>query len=119
MNRTFQEDTIVAVATPRGRGAVGIVRLSGPKALETVGSCLSDEIYPRTFTRVDARLCLASTAPFPVVLYVMLAPRSYTREDVVEIHAPGSPALLAAIVAEMRRGGRGLPSRASSPGAPF
>lgn len=108
MNSLFEEDTIVAVATPRGRGAVGIVRLSGPRALEIVGSCLSDEIHPRTFTRVDARLCLASTAPFPVVLYVMLAPRSYTREDVVEIHAPGSPALLAAMLAEMRRQGARL-----------
>lgn len=102
------EDTIVAIATPRGRGALGIVRLSGTRAVEMASACLEEPLDAATYTRVEGRLKLRETAPFPVVLYVMLAPRSYTREDVVEIHAPGSPALLAAILREVTAKGARL-----------
>jgi len=102
-----EEDTIVATATPRGRSARGIVRLSGPQAVEIVSSCLERPLRAATYTRVEARLRLGGTGAFPVALYVMLAPRSYTREDVVEIHAPGSPPLLGAILSELTaRGAR-------------
>ncbi len=101
------EDTIVAVASPAGRAARGIVRLSGEHAFEVASGILAGEIAPGTYTVAEARLSLPATAPFPVLVYVMRAPRSYTREDVVEIHAPGSPPLLAAIAAETcRRGAR-------------
>ncbi len=101
------DNTIVAVATPRGRAALGIVRLSGGEALRIVSECLDRPLKAGSFRRVESRLTLSRTAGFPVVLYVMLAGRSYTREDVVEIHAPGSPPLLAAILSEMRtRGAR-------------
>ncbi len=104
----FPEDTIVAVSTPRGRAATGIIRLSGPKAFEIVSAMLEQPPERRTYTRSTGRLRLPRTAPFPVAVYIMLAPRSYTREDVVEIHAPGSPALLAEILAEARRRGARL-----------
>jgi tRNA modification GTPase len=106
------EDTIVAVATPRGRGALGIVRLSGDKALAIVAQMVESPLEAAGYARSDVRLRLANTAPFPAVVYVMRAPRSYTREDVVEIHAPGAPALLAAVLSETRR----LGARLAEPG---
>ncbi|MCD6406150.1 MAG: tRNA uridine-5-carboxymethylaminomethyl(34) synthesis GTPase MnmE [Planctomycetes bacterium] len=104
----MDKDTIVAIATPRGRSARGIVRLSGAKALEVVSRCLSEPLASGTFLMCEGRFLLPDTAPFPVVVYVMRAPRSYTREDVVEIHTAGSPALLGAILGQMRRGGARL-----------
>jgi tRNA modification GTPase len=102
-----EEDTIVAVATPRGAAARGIVRLSGPRAAEIVSACLDGPLPAGTYLVSDARLRLPATGPFPVTVYAMRAPKSYTREDVVEVHAPGSPPLLAAIITEfVRRGAR-------------
>jgi len=104
----MEEDTIVAVATPAGRGARGIVRLSGPRAVEIVNGCLTEPIRRESYVRLERRLRLPGTAPFPVVVYVMRAPRSYTREDSVEVHAPGAPSLLSQILAGMRRRGARL-----------
>ena len=89
-------DTIVAIATPPGRGGIGIVRLSGPAAPH-VASLLSGRtsFEPRraTFARITAGLTSdqAILTSFP-------APASYTGEDVVEISAHGSPVLLQAIL---------------------
>ncbi len=53
--------------------------------------------------------------PVPAVLYVMRAPRSYTREDVVELHVPGSPAVLDMVLDELlERGPEGV--RLAEPG---
>lgn len=115
MNRRrlqVKEDTIAAIATPRGKGARGIVRLSGPDALPVAESCL-DRALPKAAYRLhNAAFRLPRTAPFPVSVYIMTAPRSYTREDVVEIHAPGAPPLLAAILDELRHSG----ARLAAPG---
>jgi tRNA modification GTPase len=98
-------DTIVAPATPPGRGGIGVVRISGPEA-PRIAAALSgrDAFKPRhaTFVRIggaDAR-DEAIVTSFP-------APASYTGEDVIEISAHGSPVLLNAIVtAAMRHGAR-------------
>jgi tRNA modification GTPase len=92
------EDTIVAIATPAGRGGVGVVRVSGPDALRVAGS-LSDRtapLEPRRATLV--RVMAKSTAVDRAVLTFFPAPHSYTGEDVLEISAHGSPVLLHAIV---------------------
>jgi len=89
-------DTIVAIATPPGRGGIGIVRVSGADALQ-VATALSgrSSFEPRraTLARITAGLTSdqAIVTSFP-------APASYTGEDVVEISAHGSPVLLHAIV---------------------
>src|SRR5436190_5677571 len=94
------DDTIVAIATPPGRGALGVVRLSGPRALEVAGEFLErgGSLQPRraTFTRVQR-----DDAPSPldeVVATFFPAPRSYTGEHVVEITGHGSPLLLQAVL---------------------
>jgi len=94
MTRT---DTIVAAATPPGRGGVGIVRVSGPKVPELAAVLLGELPSPRqaTFARfldaqqdsIDAGLALF----FP-------APHSYTGEHVLELHGHGGPLVMEALV---------------------
>ena len=94
---TPDRDTIVAVATPPGRGGIGVLRLSGSQALAFAKPLLSglrEELAPG-----QARLALL-TEPASgqrldeAVITWFRAPRSYTGEDVVEIAAHGSPVLL-------------------------
>jgi tRNA modification GTPase len=87
-------DTIVAIATPPGRGGIGVVRLSGPDAA-AIGRRLithRGELEPRraTFTRTHAVDQVVATY-FP-------SPHSYTGEDVLEVSAHGSPVVLRTIV---------------------
>lgn len=98
-------DTIVAIATPRGRGGIGVVRISGPDA-PRIAAALADAstFEPRHATLV--RISTPSTADQAVVTSFP-APASYTGEDVVEISAHGSPVLLDSIVeAAMHHGAR-------------
>jgi tRNA modification GTPase len=94
------DDTIVAIATPPGRGGIGVIRISGPRALQ-VASALLDSPAPlvartATFTRVVDPV---SGRPLDqVVATWFAAPHSYTGEDVVEISGHGSPVLLSRIV---------------------
>ncbi len=109
-------DTIVAIATPPGRGGIGVVRISGPDATRVALAILDREqpLAPRhaTFTRVveaarPERSLAATRAIDQVIATYFPAPHSYTAEDVVEISAHGSPVLLRAIVcAAMRAGAR-------------
>src|ERR1043166_7023406 len=89
------DDTIVAIATPQGRGALGVVRLSGPRALDLASVLLEHgaTLQPRhaTFTRVTPALDEVVATYFP-------SPHSYTGEHVVEISGHGSPVVLHAIV---------------------
>ena len=88
-------DTIVAIATPPGRGGIGVVRLSGVDAHRIARQLIAHHapLEPRyaTFTRVlDIDQVVATYFP---------APASYTGDDVVELSAHGSPVVLRAIVA--------------------
>ena len=111
-------DTIVAVATPAGSGARGIVRLSGPDALDVAAGVFRSPIpaclraHP-TYTASPGRLSIdGSETHIPATAYVMRSPYSYTREDVVEIHTTGSPPVLEQIVEALLRAG----SRYAQPG---
>jgi tRNA modification GTPase len=93
------DDTIVAIATPQGRGGIGVVRVSGPDALRVASSLLRPAPEPArhaTFARlIDTE---AGRVLDQVVATWFAAPHSYTGQDVVEISAHGSPVLLARIV---------------------
>ncbi len=96
------QDTIVAIATPAGRGGIGVVRVSGQSSLEIAGALLALDrpLEPRhaTFSRVRTDQVVATYFP---------APHSYTGEDVVEISGHGSPVVLREIVeAAMQQGAR-------------
>jgi tRNA modification GTPase len=88
------DDAIVAIATPPGRGGIGVVRISGESSLDIASRVLkrATPLEPRhaTFTRIRQTDEVVATY-FP-------APHSYTGEHVVEISAHGSPVVLQAIV---------------------
>lgn len=85
------EDTICAISTAPGIGAISIIRISGPKALE---------IISQIFRGVDLSKVDSHTINYgfiydndekvdEVLVSVMLAPRTYTKEDIVEINSHG------------------------------
>jgi len=90
-------DTIVAIATPSGRGGIGVVRVSGPDAARIAG-----ELVGRTEPFVPRHATLAAVKRVAVgdqvVVTVFPLPHSYTGEDVAEISAHGSPVVLSAIL---------------------
>jgi tRNA modification GTPase len=94
------DDTIVAIATPAGRGALGVIRLSGPRALDFAAALLAcgAALQPRhaTLTRVISDD--GGDAVDEVVATFFPAPHSYTGEHVVEITGHGSPVLLQALL---------------------
>ena len=92
------DDTIVAIATPPGRGGIGIVRLSGPSA-SPIACMLTGRpsFEPRHATLVT--VSSAASAIDQAITTYFPAPNSYTGEDVVELSAHGSPVVLEAIVA--------------------
>ena len=106
------DDTIVAVATPPGRGGLGVVRISGPRASAVAGALLdrARPLEPRraTVVRLVARSARGSTPVDRVVATSFPGPASYTGEDVVEISAHGSPVLLEQIVGLACRSGARL-----------
>jgi tRNA modification GTPase len=87
-------DTIVAIATPPGRGGIGVVRLSGPEAQTIAQRVVSRD---GAFEPRHATLTIARGVDQIVATYFP-APHSYTGEDVVELSAHGSPVILRAIV---------------------
>jgi tRNA modification GTPase len=91
---SFEEDTIVAVSTPPGRGGIGIVRLSGPSA-RGIAEGLVELRRPLEAGRVRfGRVMDGGQALDEAVVTYFEAPHSYTAEDVVEIAAHGSPAVM-------------------------
>ena len=97
MTRT---ETIVAAATPPGRGGVGIVRLSGPKVPEFAAIVLGDLPTPRR--AVFARFLDARHEPIDAGLALFFpGPHSYTGEHVLELQGHGGPLVMEALVARL------------------
>lgn len=91
-------DTIAAIATASGAGGVGIVRLSGPRARAIAEAMCARRLRPRHAHH--ARFLAADgEAIDDGIALLFAAPASYTGEDIVELQAHGSPALLQALVA--------------------
>jgi tRNA modification GTPase len=92
-------DTIVAVATPPGRGGIGVVRLSGPDAMRIARRLVTyeGELQPRRATLT--RAVHGDREPIDeIVVTHFPPPGSYTGEHVVELSAHGSPVVLREIV---------------------
>ncbi len=86
-------DTIVAPATPPGRGGVGMVRISGPLSARIARQILGALPAPRRAHYGAFRDEHGEIIDSGLALYFP-APRSYTGEDVLELHAHGSPVVL-------------------------
>ena len=103
------DDTIVAIATPPGRGGIGVVRLAGAESrriaaemlrlrhgLEPGRAIFGELVEPASATRIDE-----------VVVTFFQKPHSYTTDDIVEISAHGSPVVLRHVLEiAMARGAR-------------
>jgi tRNA modification GTPase len=81
------DDTIAAIATAAGVGGVGIVRLSGPRAIEIVRALVGFE--PTREVRVGWARDDRGERLDQVLVFAMRAPRSFTGEDVAELHGHG------------------------------
>lgn len=107
----MQSETITAIATPPGRGGIGIIKVSGPRSIriaETIFQrCAAgngDEPDPigklNSYRLYYGRIVVPGSARTldEVLLAVMKAPYSYTKEDVVEIQGHAGPAALKSIL---------------------
>lgn len=100
------DDTIVAIATPGGRGGIGVVRVSGPQSVRIAATLTghTQPLEPRhaTFARFVSQCGVQGAGGMrtgdQVIVTYFPGPHSYTGEDVVEISGHGSPILLRAIV---------------------
>ena len=98
----------MALSTAAGGGERAVIRLSGPKALS-----MANRIAPGARTRaVRITSGKIGSTPFPCAVWSMPGPRSYTREDIAELHVPGSPPLARAVVDRLLD----LGARAAEPG---
>lgn len=93
MNTSSSPDTIVAIATPPGRGGIGVVRVSGPDALR-----IGERIAGRALRPRHAHHCLfrdREAEPLDDGLVIAFpAPHSFTGEHVVELQGHGGPVVL-------------------------
>ena len=87
------DDTIVALATPAGIGAIGVIRLSGTNAIEIVNQLFpsKDLHVQKTHTIHVGFIKEENVYIDEVVVSLYKNPASYTGEDVVEIGCHGSP----------------------------
>ncbi len=105
-------DTIVAIATPPGQGAIGIVRLSGPQAAQIARALFSSsrpgftDFKPYRLHHGQLRDGSGGFLDEALVAF-MPGPGSFTGEDVVELHCHGGGAILRRVVEEcLQRGAR-------------
>jgi len=103
------DDTIVAISTPPGRSAIGIVRLSGAQS-ESIARRLfhSQRTLGHRVSETGQWTDEDGAAVDEVVVTLFKAPNSYTGEDVLEVSAHGNPMVLDRIVAAIRKAGARL-----------
>lgn len=98
-------DTIFALATPAGRGGIAVIRVSGPAATAAI-----IELCPAAASFPARRACLASLRSpdggevlDEALVLIFPAPRSFTGEDVVELHLHGGPAVVGGVIDALSR----------------
>jgi len=94
------EDTIVALATPPGVGAIGVIRLSGAKAIDMVNN-----VFPaKDLSQADTHTIHLGTIRDgerivdEVLVSLFVGPKSYTRENVVEVSTHGSNYIIQEVI---------------------
>jgi tRNA modification GTPase len=94
-------DTIVALATPQGRSGIGVIRLSGDRALEIAGKLVGDDEFtpePRVAYLKQLRDTETGEVIDEALVTYFKNPHSFTGEDVIEISGHGSPVLLRQVI---------------------
>jgi tRNA modification GTPase len=93
----YQKDTIVALATPPGIGAIAVIRLSGAQAFEIANQCFyniknqQSLLTQKSHTLLFGKIKSGEEVIDEVVLSLYKGPKSYTGEDTIEISCHGSP----------------------------
>jgi tRNA modification GTPase len=110
----YNSDTIIALATPSGIGAIGVIRLSGPDAITLVNEVFGGKDLSVQSTHTihlgtikDGQLVLDE-----VLVSLFIGPKSYTKENVVEISTHGSAYIIESIIKLLIRKG----ARPANPG---
>ena len=104
------DDTIAAIATAAGGALRGVVRVSGPRSLACVQSIFSKGFGKTPMPAVlgGEVLLPRNLGAVPARLYVWPGKRSYTRQPTVELHLPGSPPILDAVLEALSQAGARL-----------
>ena len=90
---TSHQSTIAAIATPPGRGGVGVIRVSGEAVPSIAAALLGRDLIPRHAHLVTFKSAIDEPIDQGLAIYFP-APNSFTGEDVLELHAHGSPVVL-------------------------
>lgn len=93
MNNSNNNDTIVALSTPNGVGAIGVLRLSGENAVKIVNAVFKGKNLEQQASHTIhlGKIIFKNEVLDEVLVSLFLAPASYTKENVVEISCHGSP----------------------------
>lgn len=100
MSTHLNTDTIAAIATPSGRGGVGIVRVSGPKAYAVGQALCQKELQPR-YAHYGPFFSKSKTVIDEGIALYFPNPHSFTGEDVVEFQGHGGPVILDMLMREI------------------
>ena len=95
--RSYHPDTIVAIATPPGRGGIGVVRVSGRRLGDIVVALAGKMPAPRRVTNADFRDRDGGIIDQGLLIYFG-APYSFTGEDVLELQGHGGPAVMQSLL---------------------
>jgi tRNA modification GTPase len=110
----FPTDTIIALATPSGTGAIGVIRLSGPDALKLANQVFKGKDLEKQASHTIHFGTIRDDESIldEVLASVFIAPHSYTKENVVEISTHGSAYIIESIIKLLIRKG----ARPANPG---
>ena len=100
-----QDDPITAIATAPGRGAVGVVRVSGASVAPIIAAICGRQLKPREATFLAFRAVDGSVIDQGLAIHFP-TPNSYTGEDVLELQAHGGPVVLQLLLARCIEIGR-------------
>ena len=108
-------DPIVAIATAAGRGAVGIVRISGRQLAPVIQAVCARELQARHATYLQFIGAAGESIDQGLAIHFP-APHSYTGEEVLELQAHGGPVVLQLLLARCLEAGAGMRLRLAEPG---
>jgi tRNA modification GTPase len=108
-------DPIAAIATAPGRGAVGIVRVSGAAVQAVIDALCGKALKPREATYLPFKAEDGSAIDQGLAIHFP-APHSYTGEDVLELQAHGGPVVLQLLLARCLEAGQAMRLRVAAPG---
>lgn len=109
--QSLSTDTIAAIATPPGRGGVGIIRVSGPQAL-AIGEAISQQSLTPRYAHFSTFYDNQNEVLDEGLILYFPNPHSFTGEDVVELQGHGGPVILDCLLRETFQ----LGARPANPG---